>query len=426
MALGYPEQAAVAAEEAMAIARNGRKPVSIAVAYVAEVALAVQYPESDGVETLLQEASAHAEDHGLPLFQNWFAFFGAAIQLRLGHAADALPRMQAAITTADDRLSRKFRPFQLGCLAEAHLQLGNAEQALAMIDAAIVTGEITGEKQSEVSLYRIEGGCSPGSGAVNRSSPADPAGVEDRPPAEGKGGDRARCAGYGRMRNMTRSTRIAPAPRWPRSMRNWKRASTGRMCVRPRPRWTAPAPRAAHALLRRLALNRRRRFHRRAGRSAPEMTPSSPIPTMPAWPISVIEGADDFDIMAGGASAADKFGRKPAFQLQIRRIAAPGAPEQPARRGHGLLHVGAEQHMAGKDRGLRLRLAVAAHRAIGEHAPIGEAGQRRIERMHGHAAGFQPVRRRRQDRSSRRDSARRTPVSGTTTPLPNSQNMLWI
>jgi tetratricopeptide (TPR) repeat protein len=104
----------------------------------------------------MREASAHAYEHGLPLFQNWCAFFGAAIRLRQGHPGEALPKMQAAIAAADDRLSRSFRPFQLGCLADAHLQLGNPTQALAIIDAAIVTGEITGEKQSEVTLYRIK------------------------------------------------------------------------------------------------------------------------------------------------------------------------------------------------------------------------------------------------------------------------------
>lgn len=156
-AYGYPQQAAAAADEAMALARKGANSVSVAVALVGRMFMAVQYPHACDTEALVEEASAHADEHGLPLFQNWFAYFGAAIRLRLGHAAEALPQMQAAIAAADGRLSRQFRPFQIGCVAEANLQLGNAERALEMIDSAIEIGETTGEKQSEVALHRIRG-----------------------------------------------------------------------------------------------------------------------------------------------------------------------------------------------------------------------------------------------------------------------------
>ena len=155
-ALGYPEQAAAAAQEAMAIARKGANSVSVAVALIGRMFMAVQYPHLENTEALIEEASAHADEHSLPLFQNWFAFFAAAIRLRQGRAAEALPQMQAAIAAADGRLSRQFRPFQLGCVAEASLRLGNADAALSLVDAAIQTAETTGEKQSEVGLHRIK------------------------------------------------------------------------------------------------------------------------------------------------------------------------------------------------------------------------------------------------------------------------------
>ena len=119
--------------------------------------MAVQLPQTGDTETLIEEASAHADEHGLSLFQNWFAFFGAAIRLRQDRAAEALPQMQAAIAAADGRLSRQFRPFQLGCVAEAHLRLGDAEQALTVVDTAIQTGEASGEKQSAAGLHRLRG-----------------------------------------------------------------------------------------------------------------------------------------------------------------------------------------------------------------------------------------------------------------------------
>jgi DNA-binding SARP family transcriptional activator len=156
-ALGYPEQAAATAEEAMMLARNGTNSVSVAVALIGRMFMAVQCPQSEGTEALIEEATAHADEHGLPLFQNWVAFFGAAIRLRQGRAAEALPQMHAAIAAADGALSRQFRPFQLGCVAEAHLRLGDAGQALATIDNAILMAETTEERQSQVGLHRLRG-----------------------------------------------------------------------------------------------------------------------------------------------------------------------------------------------------------------------------------------------------------------------------
>jgi hypothetical protein len=65
--------------------------------------------------------------------------------------------MQATIANADAKQNWLFRPFQLGCVAEAYLQLGDTERAFAAIDNAIATAEATGERQSEANLYRVKG-----------------------------------------------------------------------------------------------------------------------------------------------------------------------------------------------------------------------------------------------------------------------------
>jgi predicted ATPase len=108
-------------------------------------------------EALITEATAHADEHGLPLFQNWFAFLGAVLRLKQGRDAEVLQQMEAALPAADGRLSRQFRPFYLGCIAEAYLLLGSAQQALTKIGDALETAETTGEKQSLATLHRIKG-----------------------------------------------------------------------------------------------------------------------------------------------------------------------------------------------------------------------------------------------------------------------------
>jgi ATP/maltotriose-dependent transcriptional regulator MalT len=155
--LGYPERAAAVAAEGFALTRKGASSVSTALAFVARLFLAVQNPEAGGSDDLIEDAMAHATEHQLPPFQNWFAFFGAAIRLRQGHAAQALPVMKATIANADSKQNWLFRPFQLGCVAEALLKLGDADRALTVIDEAIHTCEATGEKQSEANLYRVKG-----------------------------------------------------------------------------------------------------------------------------------------------------------------------------------------------------------------------------------------------------------------------------
>jgi tetratricopeptide (TPR) repeat protein len=154
-ALGYPEQAFAAAEEAMVAARNNGNSVSMAVALIARLLLITHNPQLRHLDEVIGQASAFAAEHGLALFQNWIAFFEAAIRSRRGEAAEALPLMQRAVAAAEHRLSRQFRPFQLGCIAEAHLQLGEPDKALTTIDAAILVGESTGERQSEASLHRL-------------------------------------------------------------------------------------------------------------------------------------------------------------------------------------------------------------------------------------------------------------------------------
>ena len=155
--MGYPERAEAAAAQAFELTQQGASSVSVALAFVARLFLNAQNPEAVGTEKLIEDAMAHAVEHELPPFQNWFAFFAAAVRLRQGQAADALPIMQATIANADSKQNWLFRPFQLGCVAEAFLQLGNADSALATIDEAIRTGETTGETQSEANLYRVKG-----------------------------------------------------------------------------------------------------------------------------------------------------------------------------------------------------------------------------------------------------------------------------
>ena len=76
--------------------------------------------------------------------------------------------------------------------------------------------------------------------------------------------------------------------------------------------------------------------------------------------------------------------RSPSKRDSIRNVGAllaPGAPEHPARSVDRFAERRLEVDMAREHGGLRLRLPVAAHGAVGHDASVVEHGERRIERV---------------------------------------------
>src|SRR5262245_39199468 len=69
--------------------------------------------------------------------------------------------------------------------------------------------------------------------------------------------------------------------------------------------------------------------------------------------------------------------------LELERVGcvAPGAPEEPARCGDGLLCVGSEHGIAREHGGLGLRLPVAAHRTVHQPATVLQHCGGWVERM---------------------------------------------
>ena len=94
--------------------------------------------------------------------------------------------------------------------------------------------------------------------------------------------------------------------------------------------------------------------------------------------------------MAGIFERTHERGVEPLLEREARRRLAPIAAEEKTRRRDGLGEAHAER-VAGKDLGLELRLAVAAHRAHRHHASVVESDERRIERVRRPPAGLERV-----------------------------------
>src|SRR5262249_57787280 len=67
-ALGYPDQAATATEEALFRARNGADAVSIAIAHVGQLYMATHRADLEELAAKIGEAVAHCSQYGLYLF----------------------------------------------------------------------------------------------------------------------------------------------------------------------------------------------------------------------------------------------------------------------------------------------------------------------------------------------------------------------
>ncbi len=85
----------------------------------------------------------------------------------------------------------------------------------------------------------------------------------------------------------------------------------------------------------------------------------------------VIGALDEVHRMAGPIEGADEAFVETVLEGEVDAGLAPGAPEQEARRVHGLSQALPEMHMAREQLRLELRLPVPGqHRPIGDDAPV--------------------------------------------------------
>jgi class 3 adenylate cyclase/DNA-binding SARP family transcriptional activator/predicted ATPase len=155
--LGYPEQAATAAMEAVARARAIGHAITSAVALHAEVVLGAFGGDLQRAATQTDEMVVHCIEHSLANFENWARFYQGAILARRGDPRHGIEVMRGANTTADTMNAKVFRPLRLGHLAAAHARLGQVEVGLDLLGEAIQTMEETGERFFEAELYRLRG-----------------------------------------------------------------------------------------------------------------------------------------------------------------------------------------------------------------------------------------------------------------------------
>ena len=155
--LGYPDQARVHAEQALALARSLSHPFSLAIALSLTAELHQFYLETKTAEALSGEAIEVAREQEFPFWQ------GTAMVLRgwawavTGKPDEGIALLQQGIsvfrsTRAEVQLSSWF-----GLLAEAYGNGERPEEGLRAVDEALRWVRTTGERYYEPELYRLRG-----------------------------------------------------------------------------------------------------------------------------------------------------------------------------------------------------------------------------------------------------------------------------
>jgi predicted ATPase len=154
--LGYPEQAAAAAKQAVVRARGtGHVPLTAFVSF-AEVFLATAFgTDREPVSAHADEAIAYCFEHGVTTFGHWARFCQGVILARRGDARIGIEVMRGAMEAAGQNNAKLFLPRQLGHLATAHASLGEPEVGLGLLSEAILTVERTRERLFEAELHRL-------------------------------------------------------------------------------------------------------------------------------------------------------------------------------------------------------------------------------------------------------------------------------
>jgi predicted ATPase len=155
--LGYPDQALDVNQEALALARTGGQPLSIAQAGH-HAAWLYQHCRL-GAETLVtaEEESAIAAEQGLAWWRTTAMIFKAAGTILQGRSEEALPLLCKGLDAYRALYSEVYLSYFLSILGDAYTQTGRFQDARKALDEGLAFAEKTDERFQEAELHRLKG-----------------------------------------------------------------------------------------------------------------------------------------------------------------------------------------------------------------------------------------------------------------------------
>jgi class 3 adenylate cyclase/tetratricopeptide (TPR) repeat protein/ABC-type transport system involved in cytochrome c biogenesis ATPase subunit len=155
--LGYPEQAAAVAGQALARARSMGLAFTTALALDGEALLGALGADLKRAAVHADEAMAHSIEHSLADYEQRARFIQGALLAQSGDSQHGIELMHSAIAAIECTNSVNRRTLYLGHSAAAHASLGQPEVGLDLLDEAIQTADKIDERFFEAELYRLRG-----------------------------------------------------------------------------------------------------------------------------------------------------------------------------------------------------------------------------------------------------------------------------
>jgi tetratricopeptide (TPR) repeat protein len=155
--LGYPEQAAAAACQALARARATGHAAMTAIALLGKAVLADLGADPDGTAPYAEEMLTHCIEHDLANYEHLARYQVGAQLVRRGDPRRGIELMQAALAAITALNARVFRPLHLGRLAAAHAAVAEPEIGLGLVNEALTTAAQSAERFLEAELFRVRG-----------------------------------------------------------------------------------------------------------------------------------------------------------------------------------------------------------------------------------------------------------------------------
>ncbi|HSF32318.1 MAG TPA: hypothetical protein VLK82_17835, partial [Candidatus Tectomicrobia bacterium] len=155
--LGYPQQALIKTQEALALAHELAHPISQAVA-LAYAAMLYQFRrEEHAAREQAERAIALCTEHGFAYYLAWAAIIQGWILSAGGQPVEGMTQIRQGLAALRATGAALRCPYYLGQLADACGKAGQAEEGLRVLDEALVLVEKTGERWREAELYRLKG-----------------------------------------------------------------------------------------------------------------------------------------------------------------------------------------------------------------------------------------------------------------------------
>jgi tetratricopeptide (TPR) repeat protein len=156
--LGFPQQAAAAAEEALTRARRtGHVPLTAMALHNQAYLVASFGVDRDLIGVDPAEVETYCVEHGVAAYEPWARFWQAAVSARSGDPQLAIDVMRGAMDAAQRIGAGLFRSVQLGHLGTALASLGQRDTGVNLLAEAIRMAEQTNARFFLAELYRLRG-----------------------------------------------------------------------------------------------------------------------------------------------------------------------------------------------------------------------------------------------------------------------------